>query len=313
MIEAENLMKRYGTLEAVRGVSFRIDRGELVGLLGPNGAGKTTIMRILTCYHFPSDGTARIGSYDVQAESREVRRLVGYLPENAPLYPDLTPHEYLSFIADARGLRGPQRRQAVASAVEQCAIEEVYERPIGTLSKGYRQRVGIAQAILHSPEVLILDEPTSGLDPNQILEIRHLLSRLGERKTVILSTHILAEVEAVCRRVLILHEGKIVAEGSPQAIAEGLSAERRYRLEILGKGIRKETLKGAAGVKTVSEFAGSGDRCAAVVVTGKDERAGEMLFDWAVARGYKIISMVPLTMTLEEVFSRLTAGVERKG
>lgn len=313
MIEAQNLMKRYGTLEAVRGVSFRIDRGELVGLLGPNGAGKTTIMRMLTCYHHPTSGTARVGSYDVHSAPRDVRRLIGYLPENAPLYPDLTPREYLSFIADARGLRGQVRRNAVASAVEQCTIEAVYDRPIGTLSKGFRQRVGIAQAILHSPEVLILDEPTSGLDPNQILEIRRLLSQLGERKTVILSTHILAEVEAVCRRVLILHEGKIVAEGSPREIADGLSGEHRYSLEIVGTGITKETLVSAAGVKMVVEFKGAADRCTAVVVTGKDERGGEMLFDWAVAKGYKIVSMVPLTMTLEEVFSRVTTGGEKKG
>ena len=314
MIEAENLTKRYGAIEAVSGVSFHIDRGEVVGLLGPNGAGKTTIMRILTCYHYPSSGTARIGSHDIFTEPEEIRESVGYLPENAPLYQELTAAEYLQFIAGARGLRGRKGVDAVSAAVEQCGIGSVLHRTIATLSKGYRQRVGLAQAILHSPEILILDEPTSGLDPNQIVEVRRLLSQLGKEKTVILSTHILAEVEAVCGRVLILNEGRIVAEGAPKEIAEGLSGESRYRLEIRAKMLQKSDVQRAPGARSVVGFErGPAGTYFVEVVTSKESDEPEKLFDWAVANGYKILSMAPVTMSLEAVFSRLTTGVRKKG
>ena len=225
MIEAENLVKRYGPFEAVKGVSFRIDQGQVVGLLGPNGAGKTSIMRILTCYHFPSEGTARVGSFDVVSQPRSVRQVVGYLPENAPLYDDMKVREYLGFVADVRGLAGEHRRERTEMVVDTCGLSAVFGREIRRLSKGYRQRVGLAQAILHDPAVLVLDEPTSGLDPNQIVEIRGLIRSLGEKKTVILSTHILQEVEALCRRVLIMNAGRLVAQGTPDEIARGLGMD----------------------------------------------------------------------------------------
>ena len=225
MIEAENLVKRYGPFEAVKGVSFRIDQGQVVGLLGPNGAGKTSIMRILTCYHFPTEGTARVDSHDVVAQPRRVRESVGYLPENAPLYEDMKVREYLGFIADARGMGGTLRRDRMEMVTATCGLSPVFGREIRRLSKGYRQRVGLAQAILHDPAVLVLDEPTSGLDPNQIVEIRSLIKSLGEKKTVILSTHILQEVEALCRRVLIMNAGRLVAQGTPDEIALGLGMD----------------------------------------------------------------------------------------
>jgi ABC-2 type transport system ATP-binding protein len=225
MIEAESLVKRYGRYTAVKGVSFRIDQGQVVGLLGPNGAGKTSIMRILTCYHFPTEGTARVDSHDVVGEPRRVRQSVGYLPENAPLYDDMKVREYLGFVADARGLGGALRRERMEMVTATCGLSEVFGREIRRLSKGYRQRVGLAQAIIHDPAVLVLDEPTSGLDPNQIVEIRSLIRSLGEKKTVILSTHILQEVEALCRRVLIMNAGRLVAQGTPDEIARGLGMD----------------------------------------------------------------------------------------
>jgi ABC-2 type transport system ATP-binding protein len=225
MIEAENLVKRYGPFEAVKGVSFRIDQGQVVGLLGPNGAGKTSIMRILTAYHFPTEGTARVASHDVVSQPRRVREAVGYLPENAPLYDDMKVREYLGFVADVRGLAGTRRRERTEMVVDTCGLSPVFGREIRRLSKGYRQRVGLAQAILHDPSVLVLDEPTSGLDPNQIVEIRALIRSLGEKKTVVLSTHILQEVEALCRSLLVMNAGRLVAQGTPDEIARGLGMD----------------------------------------------------------------------------------------
>jgi ABC-2 type transport system ATP-binding protein len=225
MIEAASLLKRYGAFEAVKGVSFRIEAGQIVGLLGPNGAGKTSLMRILTCYHFPDGGWARVDGHDVASDPQAVRRLVGYLPENSPLYPDMKVREYLGFIARVRDLGGGAARRRLEWVVEACGLSAVYARQIRRLSRGYRQRVGLAQAMLHDPAVLVLDEPTSGLDPNQIVEIRALIRGLGERKTVLLSTHILQEVEAVCGRVLIMNAGRLAAQGTVEEIGRGLGME----------------------------------------------------------------------------------------
>jgi ABC-2 type transport system ATP-binding protein len=222
MIEAASLVKRYGAFEAVKGVSFRIEAGQIAGLLGPNGAGKTSLMRVLTCYHFPDGGWARVDGHDVATEPQEVRRAIGYLPENAPAYPDMKVREYLGFLARVRELGRENARQRLEWVVETCGLSPVYARQIRRLSRGYRQRVGLAQAMLHDPAVLVLDEPTSGLDPNQIVEIRDLIRSLGERKTVLLSTHILQEVEAVCGRVLIMNAGRLAAQGTVEEIGRGL-------------------------------------------------------------------------------------------
>jgi ABC-2 type transport system ATP-binding protein len=306
MIEVSNLGKRYGSLEAVQGVSFSIGSGEVVGLLGPNGAGKTTIMKILTCYMFPSFGTARINDWDIFESPLEIKKLVGYLPENAPLYTDLNVLEYLSFMAESRSLRGKQKNERIEWAIEECGLNEVVYQSIDTISKGFRQRTGLAQAILHDPEILIFDEPTTGLDPNQIIEIRELIKSLGREKTVILSTHILQEVEATCARVLILSVGQIVAKGTAEEIDREMKGE--VLLDVLLKGQGKpEGVKAVPGVRDLLKISATAEDLYKVqVALLPDSGAEEAVFDWAVDRGYKILAMVPKRLSLEELFIKLT-------
>lgn len=331
MIQAVELRKSYGRTEAVRGVSFEVDRGEILGLLGPNGAGKTSIMKVLTGYHFPDDGKAIVDGMDVTEDPLGVKRVVGYLPESAPLYPDLTPAEYLAFMADARGLEGTARKEAIERSVDACGLGSVYLRPVDQLSKGYRQRLGLAQAILHDPDVLILDEPTTGLDPNQILEIRSLIKELGREKTVILSTHILQEVEATCSKVVILNEGLVAAQGAPDEIGEALKGEERLTLRLKA---RKGGLDAAGlgrllgalpGVKSVlraedsapvagpaSAPAGSGAVFDAEIATAPGGEPGEAVFDWAVSHDVAILEMARHRLSLEEIFVKLTQEGGRK-
>lgn len=218
MIKVEHLVKRFGARTAVDDVSFEVAAGEVLGFLGPNGAGKSTTMRMLTCFIPPTAGTAKVHGYDIIEQPVEVRRHMGYLPENAPVYPDMTVSGYLRFIAEMRGLRGRQLAARVDEIIETCYLKGVRNQSVGTLSKGYKQRVCFAQAILHDPPILILDEPTDGLDPNQKHEVRQLIKRMGERKCIILSTHILEEVDAVCTRAIIIAKGKIVANGTPSEL-----------------------------------------------------------------------------------------------
>jgi ABC-2 type transport system ATP-binding protein len=229
MIEAQGLSKQYGSFLAVRDVSFSIPKGQGVAFLGPNGAGKTTTMRLLTGFVAPTKGTARIAGVDVQANRIEAARHLGYLPENGPLYPDMTPHALLRFFGEARGLTGQTLAKRIEAVLAQCSLESVAHKPIGKLSKGYRQRVSMAQSILHDPEVLIMDEPTSGLDPNQIRGVRTLIRELGKQKTVLVSTHILQEVGPVADRVLFIHDGKLVFDGTPnELLAEGRTLEEQF-------------------------------------------------------------------------------------
>lgn len=234
MIEVHQLSKRYGTVQAVRDVSFQVGTGQVIGLLGPNGAGKTTIMKILTGYHYPTSGSALIDGLSVEEYPEEVKKRIGYLPENAPSYGDLSPLEYLSFVAEARAIPKDKRASRINQVMDQCSLQEVKNKPIETLSKGFRQRLGLAQAIIHDPAILILDEPTTGLDPNQILEIRALIRELGKSKTVILSTHILQEVEAVCSQVIIIHQGRIAAQGTSAEIGRTLKGQDSWHLELRG-------------------------------------------------------------------------------
>jgi ABC-2 type transport system ATP-binding protein len=213
MIEARGLSKFYGEFAAIRDVTFTINRGEVVAFLGPNGAGKSTTMKVLTGYLAPSAGVAKIGGHDMSTDRLAAAARLGYLPENGPLYPDMTPRSLLEFFADARGLDGGYKRQRIAAVIEQCDLHAVIGKAIGKLSKGYRQRVGMAQALLHEPDVLILDEPTAGLDPNQIREVRDAIRRLGMEKTILLSTHILQEVEAIAGRALFINEGRLIYDG----------------------------------------------------------------------------------------------------
>jgi ABC-2 type transport system ATP-binding protein len=311
MIEAEGLAKRYGHFEAVRGVTFRIGGGQVVGLLGPNGAGKTSIMRILTCYHFPSGGSARVASHDVTAEPHQVRARVGYLPESSPLYADMKVREYLGFIADARELSGKTKSERIGWAVETCGLQEVYAREIRKLSRGYRQRAGLAQAILHDPPVLVLDEPTSGLDPNQITEIRALIRSLGARKTVLLSTHILREVEALCAQVLIMNEGRLVAQGSAGELARGLRESVALALTVKGPLDEEAlgSLRGLPGVRELQEVRRFGEERTEVLLAAEGgSDLSEAIYDWAVARQRKILGLTAQRTSLEELFARLTSG-----
>ncbi|MEE9169222.1 MAG: ABC transporter ATP-binding protein [bacterium] len=236
MIESRGLSKYYGPFVAIKDISFSIPQGQIVAFLGPNGAGKTTTMRILSGYLSPSEGHALIAGYDVSSDRIEVARRLGYLPENGPLYEDMTPIELLQFFAEARGLEPSVAEERIHTVTDLCAIQEVLEKPIDKLSRGYCQRVGLAQALLHDPEVLIMDEPTAGLDPNQIREFRTNIRKLGKSKTILLSTHILQEVEAVADRVVFVHNGRLVFDGSAEELREDGSLEKPfYRLTNEGR------------------------------------------------------------------------------
>ncbi len=234
MIEVRNLTKYFGQRCAVNGISFTVDEDTIVGFLGPNGAGKTTTIRILTGYMPPTSGTARVAGYDVLSQSMQVRSVVGYLPESVPLYPEMRVREYLDFRGKLRGLDGGQRQAAISRVVERCWLSEAYHRPIGQLSKGFRQRVGLADALLHSPKVLILDEPTVGLDPTQVRETRSLLRELAADHPILFSSHTLSEVEAICKRILIIHEGRIIASGTVEELKSQVGGERRVLAELKG-------------------------------------------------------------------------------
>ena len=324
MIRVTDVTKSYGHVEAVRGVSFEVNQGEVFGLLGPNGAGKTTILRMLTGYHFPTSGTATVNGHDVYTDPLTVKRSIGYLPESAPLYTELNVMEYLQFIAEARAIPPAERDDHIDRAVRACGLQDVVYRSIDNLSKGYRQRTGLAQAIIHDPAILILDEPTTGLDPNQIIEIRRLVRELGSAKTVILSTHILQEVEAVCDRVLILNRGTVAAEGTTAEIAAGMKGEDVFLFTVKGAG--EQPVRSALGnlreLRRIEHIESTGVGPAArtdvqVTLGGRPEDAGgeagagapeggELIFDWAVSEGFKLVGLERKRYSLEDVFISLT-------
>ncbi len=245
MIKVHNLVKDFGTKRAVDGVSFSVERGEVLGFLGPNGAGKSTSMRMITGFIPPSGGTVTVGGFDIVEHPIEAKRLVGYLPENAPAYTDMTVHGFLSFVAEIRGLRGDARKRAVGRAVELCFLQGVLHQSVETLSKGYRHRTCFAQSIIHDPEVLVLDEPTDGLDPNQKHEIRELIRTMGQKKAIVFSTHILEEVDAACTRAIIIDHGKIVANGSPEELRH--KSEWAGAVTLRVNGINAATLNAKLG------------------------------------------------------------------
>ena len=322
MIEVEGLRKQYGDFAALSGVSFQVAAGEIIGFLGPNGAGKSTTMKILTGYISPSAGRVRVAGYDVVAEPLEVQRRIGYLPEAAPIYEEMRVRDYLDFIGRVRGMAAAERAQAIERVVGECDIGDRLKQVIGTLSKGYRQRVGLAQALLHQPPILILDEPTSGLDPNQLLSIRDLIRRIGASRTVILSTHIMQEVQATCDRVIILNRGQVVADaptesmqrgvlpaaaGQPEAQAEGMLAQVQYgagTVRLEAKAIHA-ALEAISGVQQVRLLQGQepGIDCFEVLAL-RDVRAD--LFQLAVDRGLRMYGLHREKSSLEEVFRRLT-------
>jgi ABC-2 type transport system ATP-binding protein len=307
MIEVESLTKRYGRATAVDGISFRVEKGEILGFLGPNGAGKTTTMRILTCYLPPTEGTARVAGYDVFAQPMEVKRRVGYLPESPPLYPDMSVRDYLDFCARIKGVPGKERKARVAYAIETCRVGDVRDKLIAKLSKGYRQRVGLAQAILHNPDVLILDEPTAGLDPKQIIETRELIRSLAGSHTVVLSTHILPEVSMTCGRVVIINKGRVVAEDTPDNLTRRLKGAGTIRVEARGDAASVlEAVKAVPGV-LAAHARGGHDGSVVVDVEAEAGRDVRAELAWAVVtKGHQLLGLQQLGMSLEEIFLHLT-------
>lgn len=312
MIEVQKVSKRYGSIEAVKDVDFSIGKGEIVGLLGPNGAGKTTLMKILTGYHFPSSGNVTISGHDVYTESLKIKSEIGFLPENAPVYPDLNVYEYLDFIADARGLSAADKRRRLPAAIEETGLNSVVFRPISKLSKGYQQRVGLAQAVIHAPELLILDEPTTGLDPHQIIEIRRLIQTVGREKTVILSTHILQEVEAVCSRVLIMNRGEIIAQGSTEAIRSTIQGDAVFIAEVRGAAPQKlkASVEKESRFRQLISMETDGDTARLEIGIPPETADGATVFDWAVRNNYTLTELHRKTVSLEDVFLNLTGKEE---
>lgn len=307
MIEIRNLTKRYGSFLAVDGISFDVDEGEIVGFLGPNGAGKTSTLRILTCYHPATSGTARVGGFDVFTQSMEVRRLIGYLPESAPLYPEMRVREYLHFRSKLHGMDRAARSAAVDRTTEQCWLGAFIDRPIGQLSKGMRQRVGLADALLHDPKVLVLDEPTIGLDPTQIRETRKLIRELGKRHTILLSSHILSEVEQVCTKIVIIAAGKLVAQGTPEELRQQVSAGSRLIAEVRGpeEGVR-QAVKKLAGVASV-ELSQSGGWCRLAISTVDAQDVREPLAKLLHDNGWGVRELRREVASLEDFFVKVIA------
>ena len=312
MIEVQNLTKLYGAYTAIRDVSFSVAPGEIVGFLGPNGAGKSTTMRILACFMPASGGTARVAGYDVFRESMEVRRRIGYLPESVPLYTDMRVAPYLDFVAEVKGVPRSARKRRVAEVMDRCLIADVQNRLIRNLSKGYRQRVGLAQAIVSDPHVLILDEPTIGLDPRQITEIRSLIKSLAGEHTVILSTHILPEVSMVCSGVVIINRGAIVAQGPIDRLVEQFFPTSRVEVEIVGpRAAVLEGVRAIPGVVRVDDSARDSDGPVRFVVeSARDRDVRGEIFQLAAQQKWNLLELRAVGMTLEEVFMRIVAGEE---
>ncbi len=307
MIEVRDLTKAYSTTLAVDHITFSVQRGEVLGFLGPNGAGKTTTLRIITGYLLPDEGTVTVDGYDVLTQPLEVKRRIGYLPEDNPLYLEMKVREYLDFVAEARGLTGSAKRDAIERVLHLTNLEDKYRKTIETLSKGYRQRVGLAQALLHDPPILLLDEPTSGLDPTQIVEIRHLIQELGKQKTVMLSTHILPEVQATTSRVIIINRGRIAASGTLEELLQRATGGEVIHLELRNPPEAVEpVLREQPWIETFHRIAEE-NGVVRWTIRGKDgQDVREDLFKLAVAQGWTLRELWMERATLEEVFLNLT-------
>ena len=314
MIQVENLTKKFPGATAVDGLTFSIQQNEIVGFLGPNGAGKTTTMRILTAFMRPSQGRARVAGFDVETQPLEARRVVGYLPENSPLYSEMRVTELLQYRARLKSVPGRRVRARVDEVIGLCGVGDVRHRIVGQLSKGFHQRVALAEALVHDPPILILDEPTVGLDPNQIRQVRSLINELGRQRTILLSSHILPEVEQVCGRIVIINQGRIVAQGHPDALRKSLEGAASLQVEMRFPGVAadpgreqeaRDALAALEGV-TGSEFEAIGGGLRARLSLGRGLDLREEIFRLAVARGWTLLELSQRTMTLEDVFVNLT-------
>jgi ABC-2 type transport system ATP-binding protein len=317
LIEIRNLTKRFGSKVAVNNLTFNVEKGEILGFLGPNGAGKTTTMRMLTGFMPATEGHAIVCGFDVFEKPQEVKKRVGYLPETPPLYRDMTVEEYLEFIASIKGINRRDKKLRIGQIIEQLTLQEVRHLIISKLSKGFRQRVGLAQALIHKPEVLILDEPTSGLDPLQVVEVRKLITDLAEEHTIILSTHILPEVSMTCQRVIIINRGRVVAVDAPDRLKNRLTSEDRLRLEIGGPASEVYAalaqLKGAGTVSMDERALGQEpDRTVFHVDSAPEGDMRDQLLPLLVERGWKLYELRSEGMSLEEIFIRLTTRDERE-
>ena len=306
MIEVKNIVKRYGDKYAVNDVSFRVETGEIVGFLGPNGAGKSTTMNILTGYLSANSGTAVIDGIDILEDPIAAKRLIGFLPEQPPLYMDMTVKEYLNFVYDLKGCKFP-RKEHLQEICELIKIEDVYERMIKNLSKGYRQRVGFAQALINNPPVLILDEPTVGLDPRQIIEIRNLVRRLGKKHTVILSTHILQEVQQVCDRIVVINKGRVIADGTTEALTYKAAGNRKLVARISGGRTEvRKAIRALDGVLSADEIgqkeAGS---CDFLIESRPNTDIRKPMFRLLAEHGWVLLGLKSMDMSLEDVFVNL--------
>ncbi|MGA7721517.1 MAG: ATP-binding cassette domain-containing protein [Ignavibacteriaceae bacterium] len=306
-IVVENLIKQYGPQKAVDDISFSVNTGEIVGFLGPNGAGKTTTMKIITCFMAPTSGNVLVNGQSVLADKEKIKKKIGYLPENNPLYYDMPVMEYLEFAGALQGIGRDKLQDKIADMIHTCGLNEEKHKNIGELSKGYRQRVGLAQALIHDPEILILDEPTSGLDPNQITEIRKLIKQIGKEKTVILSTHILPEVEATCDRILIINNGKIVADGTPDTLRKQSQGNEVLKVQISDAGNRDEiisALQTLDALRMVDPVTGSVDTFILESIPGSNSRRA--VFNLCVQKKWALTEMTPVETKLEDIFRELT-------
>ena len=305
MIEVNELTRYYGQKRAISNVSFKVKKGEILGLLGPNAAGKTTTMRILTCYMPPTSGTATVGGFDIFEQSMQVRQITGYLPENPPLYPELEVRDYLNFVAQIKGVEKNNIKSEVDTAIEKASIGDVQHRVIGKLSKGFKQRVGLAQSLLNNPQVVILDEPTVGLDPKQIIEIRELIKNLKGEHTVILSSHILTEVEQTCERVVIIADGMVVAEDTPENLTARMQGVERVQFELQGEPAAVESVfKSFSDVTNLNLSKGKGDLLHLTVESTRDLR--KEFAQALVNKNVGLLEMQSDKVSLEDIFLHLT-------
>jgi ABC-2 type transport system ATP-binding protein len=306
-ITVENLTKLYGSEKAIDSISFEVKPGEILGFLGPNGAGKTTTMKIITCFMAPSSGDVKVGDHSIHENQEEIKQQIGYLPENNPLYYEMPVLEYLDFVAELQGVEKSKIRNRIVEMVQITGLNEEKHKKIGELSKGFRQRVGLAQAMIHDPEVLILDEPTTGLDPNQIIEIRKLIRELGREKTVVLSTHILPEVEATCDRILIINKGKIVADGTPDTLRKQAQGEEVLKVQIAEASNRDELISSLQNLDSVGMVDPVADESGTFIIQSKEGKTSRRpVFQLCVQKNWILTEMTPIETKLEDIFRDLT-------